>query len=95
MDVATIRIVLIAGDGFPGLATHTPLPTYWAAKLLTHWARGGAEILAATTSYPWLTVHAARADIYRARRDEELSLMAKGVFGQAAAESEAIAAPEG
>jgi len=52
---------LIAGDGFPGLATHTPLPTYWAAKLLTHWARGGAEILAASTSYPWLTVHAARA----------------------------------
>ena len=51
--------------------------------------------LAALAAPDDLAVHAARADIYRARRDEELSLMAKGVFGQAAAESEAIAAPEG
>lgn len=34
-------------------------------------------------------VHRARATIYAARRDAELSLMAKGVFGAAAAESEA------
>jgi alkyl sulfatase BDS1-like metallo-beta-lactamase superfamily hydrolase len=32
-------------------------------------------------------VHAARAEIYQARRDDELSLMAKGVFAAAAAES--------
>jgi alkyl sulfatase BDS1-like metallo-beta-lactamase superfamily hydrolase len=37
-----------------------------------------------------VAVHAARADVYRARRAEELSLMAKGVFGQAAAESQAV-----
>jgi hypothetical protein len=29
-------------------------------------------------------VHAARADVYRARRAGELSLMSKGIFGQAA-----------
>ena len=51
--------------------------------------------LAALAAPDDLAVHAARADIYRARRDDELSLMAKGVFGQAAAESEAIAAPDG
>jgi len=35
------------------------------------------------------TVHGARAEVYRARRDAELSLMAKGIFGSAASESEA------
>jgi len=35
--------------------------------------------------------HAARADIYRRRRKAETSLMAKGIFGAAAAESEALA----
>lgn len=34
-------------------------------------------------------VHAARAEVFRARRDSELSLMAKGIFGTAASESEA------
>jgi alkyl sulfatase BDS1-like metallo-beta-lactamase superfamily hydrolase len=35
--------------------------------------------------------HAARADVYRRRRRRETSLMAKGIYGAAAAESEAIA----
>jgi alkyl sulfatase BDS1-like metallo-beta-lactamase superfamily hydrolase len=34
-------------------------------------------------------VHAARADVYAKRRDSELSLMAKGIFASAAAESQA------
>jgi alkyl sulfatase BDS1-like metallo-beta-lactamase superfamily hydrolase len=34
--------------------------------------------------------HAARADIYRRRRKAETSLMAKGIFGAAAAESAAV-----
>ena len=34
-------------------------------------------------------VHAARAEVYRLRRSGELSLMSKGIFGTAAAESEA------
>jgi hypothetical protein len=38
----------------------TPYPVYYAAKLLTHWARGGDTILSATTSYPLLSIHAAR-----------------------------------
>jgi alkyl sulfatase BDS1-like metallo-beta-lactamase superfamily hydrolase len=38
--------------------------------------------------------HAARADIYRRRRKAETSLMAKGIFGSAAAESEAVLGAE-
>jgi len=34
--------------------------------------------------------HATRAEIYRRRRDDEVSLMARGIYGAAAAESEAI-----
>jgi alkyl sulfatase BDS1-like metallo-beta-lactamase superfamily hydrolase len=34
-------------------------------------------------------VHGVRAELYRLRRDEELSLMAKGIYGWAARESEA------
>jgi alkyl sulfatase BDS1-like metallo-beta-lactamase superfamily hydrolase len=36
-------------------------------------------------------VHGARAEIYAARRKSELSLMARGIYGHAARESEAIA----
>jgi alkyl sulfatase BDS1-like metallo-beta-lactamase superfamily hydrolase len=36
-------------------------------------------------------VHEVRAEVYRLRRAEELSLMSKGIFGSAAAESEARA----
>jgi alkyl sulfatase BDS1-like metallo-beta-lactamase superfamily hydrolase len=39
-------------------------------------------------------VHATRADVYGRRRSEELSLMAKGIFGTAAADSDAIVAAE-
>jgi Tfp pilus assembly protein PilF len=35
-------------------------------------------------------VHEVRAEVYRRRRQEETSLMAKGIFGQAAAHSEAV-----
>ena len=34
-------------------------------------------------------VHAARAQVYQARRDTETSLMAKGIFGYTAGESAA------
>lgn len=37
-----------------------------------------------------MAVHEARAEIYRARRAAESSLMAKGIYGSAAAESEVI-----
>jgi len=39
---------------------NTPYPVYYAARLLTHWARAGDTILSATTAYPLLTIHAAR-----------------------------------
>ncbi len=35
-------------------------------------------------------VHARRAEVYRQRRKEEASLMAKGIFGDAARRSEAV-----
>jgi alkyl sulfatase BDS1-like metallo-beta-lactamase superfamily hydrolase len=39
-------------------------------------------------------IHAARAEIYASRRKQELSLMARGIFGYAAEESKAVAEPE-
>ena len=49
---------------------------------LVEWAAQAAPADAA--------VHAIRAEIYRRRRDDEVSLMARGIYGAAAAESEAI-----
>lgn len=40
------------------------------------------------------SVHEARAGVYRARRDQELSLMSRGLYGDAAATSEASARRE-
>ncbi|MDP7383440.1 MAG: alkyl sulfatase dimerization domain-containing protein, partial [Acidimicrobiales bacterium] len=37
------------------------------------------------------TAHGARAEIYQQRRNEEFSLMSKGIFAAAARESRAIA----
>ena len=39
-------------------------------------------------------VHAARRDIYRLRRESELSLMARGIYGEAARQSAALAGDE-
>jgi alpha-N-arabinofuranosidase len=50
----------LVSSGGPGIAPNTPYPTYYAAKLLTHWARGGDAIVTATSSYPLLSIHAAR-----------------------------------
>ena len=50
--------------------------------------------LAATAAPDDAAVHAARAVIYDARRREESSLMAKGIFAEAAATSRAIAEGE-
>ena len=40
------------------------------------------------------SVHATRAEIYRARRAAESSLMSKGIYAAAARESEAVASPD-
>jgi len=50
----------MVSPGGPETAPNTPFPTYYAAKLLTHWARGGDAIVSATTSYPLLSIYAAR-----------------------------------
>ncbi len=42
-----------------------------------------------------IEVHGARAEIYAARRDAERSLMAKGIFGAAVAESHLVTDPTG
>lgn len=51
--------VLAAGDRNDTPA-NTPYPTFYAAKLLTHWGRGGDQVVAADSNYPLLSVHAAR-----------------------------------
>jgi hypothetical protein len=38
----------------------TRYPAFYAAKLLTHWGRGGDQVLAALTNYKLLAIHAAR-----------------------------------
>ncbi len=49
--------VLASGDRIDTPA-NTPYPTFYAAKLLTHWGRGGDRVVAANSNYPLLSVHA-------------------------------------
>lgn len=51
---------LVAGKDFTGVPMHTPLPTYYGAKLMTHWGRGGDQTVAATSDSTLLSCHAAR-----------------------------------
>jgi hypothetical protein len=39
---------------------NTPYPSYYAAKLLTHWARGGDTIVSASSNYYLVSAYAAR-----------------------------------
>ena len=39
---------------------NTPYPAFYAAKLLTHWGRGGDQVVSAASNYKLLAVHAAR-----------------------------------
>jgi alkyl sulfatase BDS1-like metallo-beta-lactamase superfamily hydrolase len=50
--------------------------------------------LAAGAAPDDVAVHSVRAEIYQARRDQERSLMAKGIYAAAARESRAVATPE-
>lgn len=51
--------VLAFGD-IPGVATNTPFPSFYTAKLLTKWGRGGDSVVSATSSYGLLSVYAAK-----------------------------------
>jgi alkyl sulfatase BDS1-like metallo-beta-lactamase superfamily hydrolase len=82
-DVAE-EVAALAG-GAAGLAARaTELSSAGDHRLACHLAEWAA--LAAPDDRG---VHEARAAVYRARRHDELSLMSKGIFGTAAAESEA------
>ena len=51
---------IVTGINYPGMPNNAGLPTFYAAKLLRSWARGGDQVVSATSSYPWLSVHAAK-----------------------------------
>lgn len=51
---------IVTGVNYPGMPNHSGLPTFYAAKLLKYWARGGDQTVTATSNYPWLTAHAAK-----------------------------------
>ena len=51
---------MITGTAFPAINDNTPLPTYYAAKMMTHWARGGDQILSTTSNYTWLSAFGAK-----------------------------------
>ena len=38
---------------------NTPYPPFYAAKLMTHWGRGGDKVVSASTNYPLIAAHAA------------------------------------
>jgi hypothetical protein len=38
---------------------NTPYPSFYTAKLLTHWGRGGDHVVSASTNYPLVAAHAA------------------------------------
>jgi hypothetical protein len=52
--------VLSSGGGVPRAPANTPYPTYYAAKLMTHWGRGGDTVVSATSGYALLSIYAAR-----------------------------------
>ncbi len=51
--------VVSSGD-VTGTPANTPYPSFYAAKLLTHWARGGDTLVSATSNYSLLSARAAR-----------------------------------
>jgi hypothetical protein len=51
---------IVATGDRPDTPLNTPYPNFYAAKLLTHWGRGGDRIVQATTDYNRLSVHAAK-----------------------------------
>jgi hypothetical protein len=50
--------ILASGD-LPDTPVNTPYPTFYAAKLLTHWGRGGDRVVSAVSNYAWLSFYAA------------------------------------
>jgi hypothetical protein len=51
--------VVSSGD-ISGVPANTPFPTFYAAKLLRNWGRGGDRVVTATTGYSLLSIYAAK-----------------------------------
>ena len=51
--------VVSSGD-ISGTPANTPYPAFYAAKLLTHWGRGGDTVVSATSGYGLLSIYAAQ-----------------------------------
>ncbi len=51
---------LVASGDRSDTPVNTPFPPFYAAKLLTHWARGGDRIVSASSDYSLLSVYAAK-----------------------------------
>jgi hypothetical protein len=51
---------VVAADTIGTTTPNTPYPTFYAAKLLTKWGRGGDRVVNATSGYNLLAPHAAR-----------------------------------
>jgi hypothetical protein len=51
---------LVASGDQAGTPLNTPYASYYAAALLTHWARGGDQAVATTSSYAALSAYGAR-----------------------------------
>jgi len=51
---------LLSSGDYPGTPANTLYPTYYAAKLMTNWGRGGDMVVSATSSYALLSIYAAR-----------------------------------
>jgi len=50
---------VVADGSIAGTPVDTPFPAYYAAKLVSHWGRGGDSVLATTSSSGALSAHAA------------------------------------
>jgi hypothetical protein len=51
--------VVSSGD-ISAVPANTPFPSYYAAKLLTNWGRGGDRVVGATSNYALLSIYAAK-----------------------------------
>jgi len=51
---------VVASGDVSDTPANTPYPPFYAAKLLTHWGRGGDSVVSATSGYSLLAMHAAK-----------------------------------
>lgn len=51
---------VVASGDVSGTPVNTPFPSYYAAKLLAGWGRGGDRVVTATSAYALLSIYAAK-----------------------------------